>query len=414
MFLVSDARRAGAADLERYFTSRAIIAALAAGALATAGLIVLHSDARYLYDRLTSEALPLVLVSLVCGAGALVLLYRRSTRGTRPLAVGAVVAVLWGWGVAQFPYLLPESLTISQGAAPSDTLTMVLIVFGIAVAAGAAGARAPLHARAARHGHRERGATSERLSAAEFRALFDELRAWDWPRASRSAARSTTSAPDQVVAAAGLVRSGETVTLSLPLSTHARPDSPQPADYRMTMMPDEDIGLGERAVRQGLHRRRLPQRGPHVISTPSRTCHTRVASTAACPHSSVTDEGAGSGAIDLLEDGLIGRGVLLDIARLHGVPWLEAGMHVHGEDLEEAERRQGTTVRQGDILLLRTGHAATSPPIRRRRRAENPDCIRPRLVSSPRAALRHWGPTATTTRRPAPRRASTSRSTSSR
>jgi len=133
VFLVSEARRAGAADLERYFTSRAIVAALAAGALATAGLIVLHSDARYLYDRLTSEALPLVLVSVVCGAGALVLLYRRSTRGTRPLAVGAVVAVLWGWGVAQFPYLLPETLTISQGAAPSDTLTMVLIVFGIAV-----------------------------------------------------------------------------------------------------------------------------------------------------------------------------------------------------------------------------------------------------------------------------------------
>ncbi len=46
------------------------------------------------------------------------------------------------------------------------------------------------------------------------------------------------------MAAAGLVRSGETVTLSLPLSTEARPDSPQPADYRMTMMPDEDIGLG--------------------------------------------------------------------------------------------------------------------------------------------------------------------------
>src|SRR3954452_1108993 len=133
VFLVSDARLADAPDLERYFSSRAIVAALAAGALATAGLIVLHSDARYLYDRLTSEALPLVVVSLACGAGVLILLYRRSTRGTRPLAVGAVVAVLWGWGVAQFPYLLPESLKISQGAAPSDTLTVVLIVFGIAV-----------------------------------------------------------------------------------------------------------------------------------------------------------------------------------------------------------------------------------------------------------------------------------------
>jgi hypothetical protein len=38
-----------------------------------------------------------------------------------------------GWGVAQFPYLLPKPLKISQGAAPSDTLTMTLIVFGAAV-----------------------------------------------------------------------------------------------------------------------------------------------------------------------------------------------------------------------------------------------------------------------------------------
>jgi cytochrome d ubiquinol oxidase subunit II len=133
VFLVSDARRAGAADLERYFTNRAIAAAIVAGALASAGLLVLHDDARYVYDGLTSDGLPLVLASLVCGTAALILLYRRSARGARPLAVGAVVAVIWGWGVAQFPYLLPESLEISQGAANGDTLTMILIVFGIAV-----------------------------------------------------------------------------------------------------------------------------------------------------------------------------------------------------------------------------------------------------------------------------------------
>ena len=50
-----------------------------------------------------------------------------------PLAVGAVAAVIWGWGVAQYPYLLPETLTIDDAAAPSATLTGVLIVFGVAV-----------------------------------------------------------------------------------------------------------------------------------------------------------------------------------------------------------------------------------------------------------------------------------------
>jgi cytochrome bd ubiquinol oxidase subunit II len=133
VFLVSDARRARAADLERWFTTRALGAALVAGALAVAGILVLSADAEYVYDRLTGEGLPLVIVSGLCGLGALVLLRRGATRGARPLAVGAVVAVVWGWGVAQFPYLLPEKLEIADAAAPDPTLTGVLIVFGVAV-----------------------------------------------------------------------------------------------------------------------------------------------------------------------------------------------------------------------------------------------------------------------------------------
>jgi cytochrome bd ubiquinol oxidase subunit II len=133
VFLVSDARRARAADLERYFTARALGAAVAAGALAVAGIFALRADARYVFDGLTGDGLPLVIVSALCGTAALVLLRRRARRGARPLAVGAVAAVIWGWGVAQHPYLLPQDLTIDAAAAPSATLTTVLIVFGVAV-----------------------------------------------------------------------------------------------------------------------------------------------------------------------------------------------------------------------------------------------------------------------------------------
>jgi cytochrome d ubiquinol oxidase subunit II len=133
VFLVSDARRAGAVDLERYFVRRALAAAVVAGALAVAGIVALHADARFVYDGLTSEGLPLVVVSLVAGAGVLVLLRRGAPRGARPLAVVAVAAVVWGWGVAQHPYLLPQVLTIDAGAAPAATLTTLLIVFGVAV-----------------------------------------------------------------------------------------------------------------------------------------------------------------------------------------------------------------------------------------------------------------------------------------
>ena len=133
VFLVSDARRAGSPDLERYFANRALIAAVVAGALAAAGLGVMHGRAPYVFDGLTGDGLPLVIVSALCGIAVLVLLYRGVRRGARPLAVGAVAAVIAGWGVAQWPYLLPETLTISAAAAPSATLTGLLIVFGVAV-----------------------------------------------------------------------------------------------------------------------------------------------------------------------------------------------------------------------------------------------------------------------------------------
>src|SRR5207245_7723169 len=74
------------------------------------------------------------------------------------------------------------------------------------------------------------------------------------------------------------------------------------------------------------------------------------------PADSVTDDGASAGAIDLVKNGVVGRGVLLDVPRQRGVPWLEPGEHVFAEDLEAAERAQGTRVQEGDILLVRTGH----------------------------------------------------------
>ena len=74
-----------------------------------------------------------MIASGLAGLAVLVLLRRGSRRYARPLAIAAVVAVVWGWGVAQYPYLLPTSLTIADAAAPSDTLTGVLIVFGAAI-----------------------------------------------------------------------------------------------------------------------------------------------------------------------------------------------------------------------------------------------------------------------------------------
>jgi cytochrome d ubiquinol oxidase subunit II len=133
-FLTVDARRLGDAELERYFRRRALVAAVLAGALAAGGLVALHRDARFVFDGLVGDALPLVIASGVCGAAALAAQAAGRARAARPLAVGAVAAVIWGWGVAQHPYLLPRSLTLDAAAAPSGTLTALLVVFGAALA----------------------------------------------------------------------------------------------------------------------------------------------------------------------------------------------------------------------------------------------------------------------------------------
>src|SRR5437867_10844344 len=65
-------------------------------------------------------------------------------------------------------------------------------------------------------------------------------------------------------------------------------------------------------------------------------------------------EGAQVESVDLLRDGVVSRGVLLDIAALKG-RWLEAGEGVMPEDLEAAEQAQGVRVEAGAILWTRTG-----------------------------------------------------------
>jgi cytochrome bd ubiquinol oxidase subunit II len=133
VFLVRDAGAAGDHDLRDYFARRALIAAVVAGAAAVVGVIELHAEGRYVYDGLTSwPGIALVILSGVCGLVALGLLVTGRSRGLRAAAVGAGTAVIWGYFAAAFPYLLPTSLTISGAAAPSGTLTEVIVVFAVA------------------------------------------------------------------------------------------------------------------------------------------------------------------------------------------------------------------------------------------------------------------------------------------
>ena len=79
----------------------------------------------------------------------------------------------------------------------------------------------------------------------------------------------------------------------------------------------------------------------------------------------VTAAGATELSIGVAADGIVGRGVLLDVPRSRGVPWLEPGDHVTVADVLAAERDQQVRIGQGDIVLVRVGH-------RRRRNEQGP------------------------------------------
>jgi cytochrome d ubiquinol oxidase subunit II len=130
VYLAADASRAGHDELVRAFRARALWSGIAAGALAIAGLVVVHGDAPRLFDGLTGGAgLVAVVVSGLSGIITLVLVWYgryEPARGAGALAVAAVIA---GWAAAQQPDILP-GLTLHAAAADRTALIAVLVSVG--------------------------------------------------------------------------------------------------------------------------------------------------------------------------------------------------------------------------------------------------------------------------------------------
>jgi kynurenine formamidase len=211
------------------------------------------------------------------------------------------------------------------------------------------------------------------MSAASFHALYERLRGqarWG-PDDRRGALNHIT--PGRVAGAAAEVRAGRTVTLAAPLAASA-PDNPEPGARHMKLLPAEpsDVpGLSFAAdqITMNVH--------GDVDSHIDALCHVSYGGSLynGVPAGAVTARGAAELSIDDARDGIVGRGVLLDIPRLRGVPWLEPGEHVTAADLAAAEQAQGVRAGPGDLLFVRVGH--------RRRRGE----LGPWDVASARAGL---------------------------
>jgi len=134
VYLTEEARSRGDRRMQAYFTRRGQAAGVVTGALSLAGLAVLHGSDPALYGRLTGRALPLVVVAGACGLAVLALLTAGRTACARVTAALGVAAVICGWGVAQYPVLLPgTTVTLSNAGAPHATLAALVVVFIAAV-----------------------------------------------------------------------------------------------------------------------------------------------------------------------------------------------------------------------------------------------------------------------------------------
>jgi kynurenine formamidase len=194
------------------------------------------------------------------------------------------------------------------------------------------------------------------VTAEQFDELFRSLNRWgEWGQDDERGALHLIT-PEHIAAAARLVRDGITLTMSLPLNTHAAIHNPMPADHHMTAFGGGDGGpRSVHFIKDYVGVDYHNDGHTHIDAL----CHVgyRGSLYNGRPETEVSDAGAGVNSIEVLKGGLVGRGILLDIPAMRDVKWLEPGEHILREDLEAAEREQGVTVGAGDILLVRTGHA---------------------------------------------------------
>lgn len=188
----------------------------------------------------------------------------------------------------------------------------------------------------------------------DFRELGKRLS--NWGRWGNEDERGTLNliTPERLVAAAGLVRTGKVFDLGIPFDANG----PQPGGGRINpvhlMSQTGDTQVFPGGFRYADDYIFMPLQGASQWDALAHVYYDDHLYNG-FPARDVTVVGAERCSIDRIAKGVAGRGVLLDIARLRGVDWLEAGAVITPDDLEAAERAQGVQVGGGDILLFRTG-----------------------------------------------------------
>jgi kynurenine formamidase len=191
---------------------------------------------------------------------------------------------------------------------------------------------------------------------AELDSIYEACKNWGRWGADDQRGALNHQTPEHRVAAAALVREGRTLSLAHDLPTAPSAETPFPAQHHMLAAGDardssgvvgyEACGdfIGTQVHGLGL---------THIDAL----CHMFVRGEMynAVPASEVKSNGALRNTIMSVADGLLGRGVLLDIPAALGVDFVPADQSITVDDLQAAAERQHVSVGPGDLLLVSTG-----------------------------------------------------------
>jgi len=194
--------------------------------------------------------------------------------------------------------------------------------------------------------------------ASDLEQIFEQVKSWGRFGADDERGALHYATPARRAAAAALVREGHTVSCARDLPVVPSPENPLPAQHHMLRAGDDRtlsaFGLESSADYIGV--------AFHGMATShlDALCHVFVGGRMynGFAADEVKSTGARRGSVMAARDGIVARGVLLDVPRLRGARWLEPGEAVHRDELEAAERAQGVRVEEGDVLLVATGRDA--------------------------------------------------------
>ncbi len=225
-------------------------------------------------------------------------------------------------------------------------------------------------------------------TAADIRGYFTSLSNWGrWGKDDQLGTINLIT-PEKRLEAVGLVKKGITVTLARPIVAERSADASTPPTLYMMESGEgwnstpgkkeqsshyamEDIGMAFHSF---------------IITHVDSPAHIFLDDKTYNGHPADlvrTSGGAQVESVDLLKDGVVTRGVLLDMPTLKGVEYMQPGEAIFPEDLEEAEKRFDVRVQSGDVLLVRSGNWE-------RRKAEGPKSPLEHGASGLHAACLPW------------------------